>query len=237
MTEAQRRVTILAKLARLDISAAAPLATGLAALDDLLGGGLPRRKIVEWFGPPSSAKTTLALQTAARLQRSGVQPAWIDADRTFDAVYATTFGVTLDRLPVVQPQSAEEALQIAVQLVDSHAVDLLIVDSAAALTPRLELAAGTENPISGLQSRVLSAGLRALSVALRRSGATALFLNHSYRPPDAVSDETEASAGGPALKLHAAVRIAFHPESARRIRLRALKNTANSAFATSIWER
>lgn len=235
MTEAARRGIILRKLARLEIGrAAAVISTGITALDAVLGaGGLPRGRIVEWFGPPSSGKTTLALRTVGSAQRSGLVAAWIDADRTFDPVYAGALGVTLDRLPVVRPESAEEALQMARQLLDSGAVDLLIVDSAAALTPQLELEAGMAEASAGLYRRVLASLLRRLGFSLRRTGTAAVLLNQSHAHWDAAAGDTEASSGGPALKLRASVRIAFQPEG-RRVRLRALKNAAGDPFATAV---
>jgi len=238
MTEEQRRGIIWRKLARLETRAAPSLSTGFPALDKLLGaGGLPRGAMVEWFGPPSSGKTTLALQTSACLQAGGAVAAWVDADRTFDPLYAAALGVALDRLPVVQPETAEEALEMAVQLVNSGALDLLIVDSAAALTPRLELGASLVEAGGGLQGRVLASGLRKLGVALRRNAAAALFLNQTRAHPESGPGESEASAGGSALKLYSAVRIVFQPEAGGRLRLRALKGRAGAALLPCVLER
>ena len=143
MTEEDRQRAIRFKLARMDDRRSGVLATGFAALDAALGiGGLRRGGIVEIFGPSSSGKTTLALQIAALVQSQGFTAAWIDAEHAFDATYAAALGVAIERLPVAQPDSAEEALEMARQLAASSAVDLLIVDSAAALVPRLELEAG-----------------------------------------------------------------------------------------------
>jgi recombination protein RecA len=232
MTEAYRQSAIRRKLARMENRRTSPaIPTGFRALDEVLGaGGLPRGHIVEWFGPPSCGKTTLALQTVAHLQESGSVAAWIDADRTFDPSYAVALGVTLERLPVARPESAEEALEMARQLLDSGAVDLLVVDSAAALTPSLELGAGIGDSGAGLHGRVLASGLRKMCFTLRRSGSAAIFVNQSRTRLDAAAGELETSAGGPALKLYAPVRLAFHPENGRRLRLRALKNNAAAAF-------
>jgi recombination protein RecA len=226
MTEEYRQRVIRRKLAQMEIPRASPaLPTGSRTLDALLGvGGLPRGSIVEWFGPPSCGKTTLALATVAHIQRSGAVAAWIDADRTFDPGYAAALGVTLERLPVARPESAEEAMEIARQLLSSGAVDLLVLDSVAALTPRLELGSGIGDSGSGLQAHVLTSWLRKICFTLRRSDAAALFLNQSRARLDAAVGDMETSAGGPALKLHAPVRIAFQPESGRGLRLRAVKN-------------
>jgi recombination protein RecA len=124
---------------------------------------------------------------------------------------------------------------MAGQLLNSGAVDLLLVDSAAALAPRLELDSAVGDGGAGLQSRVLSSGLRRLGVALRRNPASAVFLNQSRKHPDAPIGEREASAGGPALKLHAAVRIEFQPESGRRVRLRSLRSVAGKPFQAALW--
>lgn len=232
MTEQYRQRAIWRKLARLEMRAVPAIPTGFRALDGMLGaGGLPRGCIVEWFGPPACGKTTLALQTVAHLQRNGSMAAWIDADRTFDPGYAAALGVTLERLPVARPESAEEAMEMARQLLGSGAVDLLVVDSAAALAPSLELEAGISDTLAGLQSRVLAAGLRRFCFALRRSASAALFLNQSRVRPDG---EMETSAGGPALKLYAPVRLAFRPENGSHLRLRALKNGASEAFRCGV---
>lgn len=236
MTEEYRQRAIWQKLARMESRRTSPaIPTGFRALDSVSGpGGLPRGRIVEWFGPPSCGKTTLALQTAGSIQKNGLVAAWIDVDRTFDPSYAAALGVTLDRLPVARPESAEEALEMAGQLLQSGAVDLLVVDSVAALTPRLELDSGIGDGGSGLQGRVLASGLRRMCFTLRRAGAAAIFLNQSRTRLDAAAGEMETSAGGPALKLYAPVRLAFQPESGRRLRLRALKNNAAATFISDV---
>jgi len=237
MTEEFRRNTIRRKLARMEGRDAWPaMPTGFRALDAVLGiGGLPRGSIVEWFGPPSCGKTTLALETVAHLQQSGSIAAWIDADRTFDPAYAAALGVALERLPVVRPETAEEAMEMARQLLDSGAVDLLVVDSAAALTPGLELEAGIGDAAFSLQGRVLASGLRKICFALRRSGAAAVFLNQSRNRPEA-GGEPETTAGGPSLKLYAPIRLSLQPGKGGRLRLRALKNAAAAAFQDGVLE-
>jgi len=233
MTEEDRRNTIRRKLACAEIRRPAPpISTGFRVLDAVLGvGGLPRGRIVEWFGPPSCGKTTLALQTAAHVQRSGLVAAWIDADRTFDPGYAAALGVALDRLPVVRPESTEEAMEMVRQLLESRGVDLLVLDSAAALTPSLELGSGLSDSIVSLQGRVMASGLRKLCVPLRRSEAAAVFLNQDRGRIDGAG---ETSAGGPALKLCAPVRLALEAGNRPGLRLRALRNHAAAAFESGV---
>lgn len=226
MTEEYRQRTIRAKLARMEIPRSRPsISTGFRVLDAMLGpGGLPRGRLAEWFGPPSCGKTTLALETVAHIQQGGLVAAWIDVDRTFDPGYAASLGVTLERLPVARPEAAEEALEMSRQLLDSGAVDLLVLDSAAALTPSLELGVGVGDSGYSLQGRVLTSGLRKLDLTLRRRGSCAIFLNQDRAHLDATAG-TDTSAGGPALKLYAPVRLALQPESGRKLRLRTLKNS------------
>ena len=241
MNESERARSIHRRLAAMgDVSsrAAQSLSTGFGALDEALGGGLPRGRIVEFFGPSGNGKTTLALQCAAHLQQSGLSAAFIDADQTFDAAYAYSLGVNVEQLPLVQPPSAEQALEIARTLARSGAVDLLVIDSAAALAPRLEVEAGITESIPRLQSRVLGNELRKLSAAIRRSGTCALFLNQMRNRPGRGPGEAETSAGGPPLKLFAAIRIAMLPAGSR-LRLRVLKNSvAESAVGRELeWRR
>jgi recombination protein RecA len=221
MTEEHRQRVIRKRLAGMLTSAPDSIPTGLAF------GPLPRGAVVELFGPAGSGKTSLALSMVAYCQQAGSGAAWVDADHTFDPAFAAHLGVAVENLPVVQPETAEQAFTILRQLALSGAVDLLVVDSAAALVPALELemAMGESGP--GLQGRVLSSGLRRLTPVLLRSGATVVFLNQTRMR---ASDE-ESSAGGPALKLHAALRIALEPfAQAGRARFRVLKNKAGEPF-------
>jgi recombination protein RecA len=224
MQEQDRQRAIRLRLAGMPGEAAAVLPTGFAALDRALGGGLPRGRIVELFGP-TSGKTTLALQVVARVQRGG-SAAWIDADRTFDPTYAARLGVALAGLPVVRPESTEQALEIACRLAGSGGLDLLVIDSAAALVPRAELAAAIGESGPGIHSRVLASGLRRLALAAARAGATALFVNQARTRLEASGARPETSAGGPPLKLYAAVRLVLAPSGAGRVRFRVLKNRA-----------
>jgi recombination protein RecA len=228
MKESERHRAILQKLVRMEAgrAPAALIGTGFPALDEALGGGLPRGRIVEFFGPAGSGKTTLALQCVAHLQSAGLNAAFLDADHTFDAAYAASLGVAIEQMPVAQPASAEQAMDIARTLAASGALDLIVVDSAAALAPRLEVEAGITEAIPRLQSRVLANELRKLSASIRRSETSVLFLNQMRSRPDRGPGEAETSAGGPPLKLFAAIRIAMMPASDSILRLRVLKNNA-----------
>ncbi len=206
--------------------AGAPLAalpTGFSQLDAATGG-LPRGRIVEVFGASGTGKTTLALQIVAAAQRDG-GAAWVDAERSFDPAYAAGLGVSIDRLAVAQPQSAEQTFEIIRRLSVSGAVDLLVVDSAAALVPEVELQLGIGKGGAGAHSRALASGLRKLATALRSSGAVVIFLNQTR-----ARDDLETSAGGAPLKLSSAIRISLHRAGSQRIRFRVLKNKAAGPF-------
>jgi recombination protein RecA len=172
------------------------------------------------FGPVGSGKTTLMLQVAGHVQRAGMTVAWVDADHTFDAAWAAQLGVDTERLPLAQPDTAEQALEMARTLTESGAVDLLVVDSAAALVPQLEMSLGVGSA-PGLHSRVMASGLAGLARSLARSSASVVFLNQMRTRVEAGG---ETSAGGAPLKLHASVRIVFLPAGRQRLALRTLKN-------------
>jgi recombination protein RecA len=238
MKEEDRQRAIRLKLSQMEsapvrragCSSGPALSTGFAALDAAFGmGGLPRGCLVELYGP-SCGKTTLALQAAAHLQKQGSTVVWIDSDHAFDPQYAVKLGVEIERLPVAEPETAEEALEIARRLAISGAVDLVVVDSAAALVPSLELETGIGASGPGLHSRVLASGLRRLAMAVTKAGASVLFLNQTRGRPEPSGGEAETTAGGPALKLYAAVRIALVPAGERRVRFRILKNKVAEAF-------
>lgn len=221
MTEDRRQRAIRAKLARMAVPLSDSISAGLAF------GPLPRGSIVELFGPPGCGKTSIALAAVAHCHKAGGAAAWIDADHTFDPVYAAQLGVAIENLPVAQPETAEQAFAMMEQLAASGAVELLVVDSAAALAPALELEIGLGESGPGLQSRVLGSGLRKLAPILSRSGATAMFLNQTRGR----SHDEEGSAGGPSLKLYATLRIALSPTVvAGRVRFRVLKNKAGQPF-------
>jgi recombination protein RecA len=229
MKEDDRQRAIRTRLARLESRPADPLPTGFAELDAMAGGGFPRGSIVEIFGPAGCGKTTLAFRMAAHLQQGGGAAAWIDAEHTFDPAAAARAGVAIERLPVARPESAEQALEMIRKLAASGAVELVVVDSAAALVPEVELETAVGHTGHSLQNRVLASGLRRLAGDLRRSGAVILFLNQTRG-----GDDFETSAGGPALKLFAWLRIALRAGAGRQIRFRLLKNKAGEAFGEGV---
>ena len=211
----------------METKAAAAIPTGFRPLDDALQGGLPRGRIVELFGSSSTGKTTLGLQIVAESQARGLSAAWIDADHSFDPALASQLSVQLDSLPVIQPDCAEEAIEIGRQLALSNAIDLLVLDPAAALVPRMELETSLGESSPGMQARVLSSGLRHLSAALSRADVAMLVVNQTRAGSAA---ETEVSAGGPGLKLHAAVRICVEASGRAGLRFRVVKNKVGAPF-------
>jgi len=232
MTEEQRQRAIRLKLSRMADQPGRAIPTGFAALDRTLGiGGLPRGSIVELYGPAASGKSTLAAQIVASIQEQGLSAAWIDSEHAFDPGRARSLGVAIEKMPVLRPESAEQALEIARRLAGSGGLDLLVVDSAAALVPELELESGIGEAGQGLYGRVLASGLRRLAATLRKTNACVLFLNQTRTRRDASGEDAETSAGGAALKLYSAARLALYPVTNRRIRLRVLKNKAAAAFA------
>ena len=238
--EEERQRAILLRLARMPVPALPPesfFTSGFRALDEALGRGFPRGYMIELFGPSGCGKTTLAIQCVAHIQKNALTAAWIDADHTFDPAYAARLGADMERVPFAQPASAEQGLEIARTLAGSGAVDLLVVDSAAALVPRLELEAGIGNDAPGLHARVLASGLRKLRHTLVRSGACVVFLNQMRNRPDASTGEGETTAGGAPLKLFAAVRLALIPSAGGRVALRARKNKVAESMTDRALER
>ena len=219
--EEERQRAILLRLARMQTPSGAPEAffpSGFRALDEALGGGFPRGHMVELFGPSGCGKTTLAIQCVAHAAKERPHRR-VDRCRPHlrPGLRRTAWESTVERMPFAQPASAEQGLEIARTLAGSGAVDLVVVDSAAALVPRLELEAGIGNDAPGLHSRVLASGLRKLRHALRKSGACVVFLNQMRNRPEASAGEGETSAGGAPLKLFAAVRIALIPSAGARL--------------------
>jgi len=184
------------------------ISTGSLGLDIALGiGGLPRGRIVEIYGPESSGKTTLALHVVAEAQKSGGVCAFIDAEHALDTGYAQKLGVDLDDLLVSQPDNGEQALEIADTLVRSGAIDVLVIDSVAALTPRAELEGEMGDSLPGLQARLMSQALRKLTGSISKSKTLVVFINQIRQKIGIVYGNPEVTTGGNALKFYASVRL------------------------------
>lgn len=182
--------------------------TGSLTLDYALGtGGLPRGRVVEIFGPEASGKTTLTLTAIREMQKKGGVAAFIDAEHAFDATYAKKIGVNLDDLLISQPDTGEQALEIAETLVRSNAVDLIVVDSVAALTPRAEIEGEMGDSHVGLQARLMSQALRKLTAAISKSRACVIFINQLREKIGVMFGNPETTPGGRALKFYSSVRL------------------------------
>jgi len=184
------------------------ISTGSIAVDAALGiGGVPRGRVVEVFGPESSGKTTLTLHVIAEAQKRGGLAAFIDAEHALDAEYARKLGVDIDNLMVSQPDSGEQALEIAEALVRSAAVDVVVIDSVAALVPRAELEGEMGDAMVGLQARLMSQALRKLTAVVSKSRTTLIFINQIREKIGVMFGNPETTTGGRALKFYASVRI------------------------------
>tara|TARA_B100000470_G_C19780230_1_gene387358 strand:+ start:23 stop:1036 length:1014 start_codon:yes stop_codon:yes gene_type:complete len=184
------------------------ISTGCLSLDVALGvGGIPRGRIIEVFGPESSGKTTLALHVVSEAQKTGGYAAFIDAEHAMDPEYAKNLGINLDELLVSQPDSGEQALEIAETLVRSGALDIIVIDSVAALVPRAELEGDMGDSHMGLQARLMSQALRKLTGTVSRSNTTVLFVNQIREKIGVMFGNPETTPGGRALKFYSSVRI------------------------------
>ncbi len=184
------------------------ISTGSLSLDIALGiGGLPKGRIVEIYGPESSGKTTLTLQVIAECQRKGGTAAFIDAEHALDPHYARRLGVNIDDLLISQPDTGEQALEIADMLVRSSAVDCIIIDSVAALTPKAEIEGEMGDQHMGLQARLMSQALRKLTANIKRSNSLVIFINQIRMKIGIVFGNPETTTGGNALKFYASVRL------------------------------
>lgn len=182
--------------------------TGALALDIALGvGGFPRGRIIEIYGPESSGKTTVALHAIAEVQKLGGQAAFIDAEHALDPVYARNLGVNIDELLISQPDTGEQALEIAEALVRSGAVDIIVIDSVAALVPKAELEGDMGDAHVGLQARLMSQALRKLSGAISKSRTIAIFINQIREKVGVMFGNPETTTGGRALKFYASIRL------------------------------
>jgi len=220
--------------------------TGSLTLDLALGvWGIPRGRVIEIYGPESSGKTTLTLSVIKQLQHSGGVAAFIDAEHAFDANYAKTLGVKLDDLLVSQPDTGEQALEIAETLVRSNAVDLVVVDSVAALTPRAEIEGEMGDAHMGLQARLMSQALRKLTAAISKSHCCVIFINQIRMKIGVMFGNPETTTGGRALKFYASVRIDLRKiESIKsgediignRVKAKVVKNKVASPFKEAEFE-
>ena len=182
--------------------------SGSMALDDALGvGGYPRGRIIEVFGPEASGKTTLTLHAIAEAQRNGGIAAFIDAEHAFDVAYARSVGVDTERLLVSQPDTGEQALEIVEMLTRSEVVDLIVIDSVAALTPKAEIEGDMGDQHMGLQARLMSQALRKLTAVAHRTDTTLMFINQLRQKIGVVFGSPETTTGGNALKFYASVRV------------------------------
>jgi recombination protein RecA len=214
--------------------------TGALALDLALGiGGLPRGRIVEIYGPESSGKSTLAMHVVAEAQRNGGIAAYIDAEHAMDPVYAKAIGVNVDELLISQPDTGEQALEIADMLVRSGAIDVLVVDSVAALTPRAEIEGEMGDSHVGLQARLMSQALRKLTGTLNKTHTIAIFINQLREKIGVMYGSPEVTPGGRALKFYSSVRLDIRRIEAikdgtevigNRTRVKVVKNKVSAPF-------
>ncbi len=204
-TYGQGAIMKLGDNAKMQVSA---VSTGSLTLDLALGiGGIPRGRIIEVFGPESSGKTTLALHMAAEVQKAGGNAAFIDAEHALDPVYAKNLGVNTDELLVSQPDSGEQALEITESLVRSGAVDIVVVDSVAALVPQQEIDGDMGSSQVGVQARLMSQAMRKLSAVISRTNSIVVFINQLREKVGVMYGNPEVTPGGKALKYYASVRI------------------------------
>lgn len=190
------------------------ISTGSIGVDYALGvGGLPRGRIIEIYGPESSGKTTLAIHAIAEAQKNGGIAALIDAEHAFDRFYAENLGVDVNRLYIAQPANGEQALEIAEQLINSGAIDILVIDSVAALTPKAELDGEMGDKNMGLHARLMSQAMRKLTSSISKTQTCCIFINQLREKIGAFMGNPETTTGGNALKFYASVRIDIRPSS------------------------
>ena len=220
--------------------------TGAVALDIALGiGGIPRGRIVEIFGPESSGKSTLATHIVANAQKNGGHAAYIDAEHALDPVYAAKIGVNIDDLLISQPDNGEEALNIAEMLARSNAIDVIVIDSVAALVPKSELEGEIGDQFMGLQARMMSQALRKLTATLSRSNTCAIFINQIREKIGVMFGNPETTTGGRALKFYASIRLdirrlngiktsdAAAPDIGSRVKVKVVKNKCAPPFQSA----
>ncbi|MEA5111188.1 Protein RecA [bioreactor metagenome] len=216
------------------------ISTGSIALDAALGvNGLPKGRVVEIYGPESSGKTTLALHAVAESQKQGGIAAFIDAEHAFDRYYAQKLGVNIDELLVSQPDNGEQALEIAENLIRSGAIDIIVIDSVAALTPRSEIEGEMGDSKVGLQARLMSQALRKLTSTISKTGCCCIFINQLREKIGVMFGNPETTTGGNALKFYASIRIDIRRVSqikendsavGNRVRVKVVKNKVAPPF-------
>jgi len=214
--------------------------SGSIALDLALGvGGYPRGRVVEIYGPEASGKTTLTLHAVAAVQRAGGTAAFIDAEHALDSQWARTCGVNIDELLISQPDNGEQALEITDTLVRSGAVDLVVIDSVAALVPRAEIEGEMGDAHMGLQARLMSQALRKLTGSISKTKTTVMFINQLREKVGVVFGNPETTSGGKALKFYASIRLDIRPIEpikngtdiiGRRVRVKVVKNKVSPPF-------
>ncbi|MBQ4519622.1 MAG: recombinase RecA [Bacteroidaceae bacterium] len=197
------------------IEAVEVIPTGSIGLDAALGvGGYPKGRIIEIYGPESSGKTTLAIHAIAEAQKAGGIAAMIDAEHAFDRFYAAKLGVDIDNLLISQPDNGEQALEIADQLIRSSAIDIIVIDSVAALTPKAEIEGDMGDNKVGLQARLMSQALRKLTSTINKTNTTCIFINQLREKIGIMFGNPETTTGGNALKFYASVRLDIRPSTA-----------------------
>jgi recombination protein RecA len=232
------------RLGREEVPAGIPaISTGSLGLDIALGvGGVPRGRIIEIYGPESSGKTTLALHIIAEAQKAGGQAAFIDAEHALDVTYARKLGLRTDDLLISQPDTGEQALEITETLVRSGAIDVIVVDSVAALTPRAEIEGEMGDAHMGLQARLMSQALRKLTGAISKSATTLIFINQIRMKIGVMFGNPETTTGGNALKFYASVRLDIRKIAAikegeevtgGRVRVKVVKNKIAPPFRSA----
>ncbi|HIE36512.1 MAG TPA: recombinase RecA [Candidatus Omnitrophica bacterium] len=233
----------LGEQSKLDVEA---LPTGIISLDKALGvGGLPRGRVIEIFGPEASGKTSLTLSIIAQTQKNGGVAAFIDAEHAFDPNYAKIIGVNLEQLLISQPDTGEQALEIVETLVRSNAVDLIVIDSVAALVPRAEIEGEMGESQVALQARLMSQALRKLTASISKSKTCVIFINQIREKIGVMFGSPETTPGGRALKFYASVRIDLRKIATittsegvigARIRAKVVKNKVAPPFKEAIFE-
>ncbi|WP_375504223.1 recombinase RecA [uncultured Nostoc sp.] len=215
------------------------ISSGALTLDLALGGGLPKGRVIEIYGPESSGKTTVALHALAEVQRNGGIAAFVDAEHALDPTYAAALGVDIDNLLISQPDTGESALEIVDQLVRSAAVDIVVIDSVAALVPRAEIEGDMGDAHVGLQARLMSQALRKITGNIGKSGCTVIFINQLRQKIGVTYGSPETTTGGNALKFYASVRLDIRriqtlkkgtDEFGNRVKVKVAKNKVAPPF-------